>query len=298
MLGKNRMHQQNSSAGEAELHSSAAGCSDIGRVRAHNEDTIALCEPPDRVLLAQLGRLYLLADGAGGHAAGEVASRVAVETVAAVYYHQTPLPELDQEKFHARDVLQHLDATFADLDRPIVHIRRAFYAAHTRIRKLAALKPEYSGMVTTCLAVVVKNTHLVIAHVGDSRAYLIRPSSASPPAITRLTTDHSMVSELVRVGVISPEQVHTSPSRHIILRALGGGTQDTSKGPDVTTCMVQAGDQLVLCCDGLWSILTEEQIAGVVSRNSPPVACEQLVHLANEAGGEDNISAIVLAFGK
>ncbi len=125
------MLQQNSSAGEMELRISAAGCTDIGRVRERNEDTIALYEPPDKTLVAQLGQLYLLADGAGGHAAGEVASREAVETIAAVYYHQGKLPELGGEKFHSRDVLQHLDGHFADLDAPIVRIRQAFLAAHT-----------------------------------------------------------------------------------------------------------------------------------------------------------------------
>ncbi len=81
----------------------------------------------------------------------------------------------------------------------------------------------------------------------------------------------------------------------MLLRMLGGG-EDNESGPDITTCMVQAGDHLVLCCDGLWSMLTEEQIATVVSRNSPQAACDHLVQLANEAGGEDNISAIVLSF--
>jgi len=152
-------------------------------------------------------------------------------------------------------------------------------------------------MITTCIAAVVKGAHLLIAHVGDSRAYLIRPLSASPPTITRLTTDHSMVTELARAGVISPEQMHSSPSRHIILRALGGREQN-SPNPDITTCVVQAGDTILLCCDGLWSMLTEEQIALVVGQMPPEVACAELIRLANEAGGEDNISAVVLSFMK
>jgi PPM family protein phosphatase len=157
------MHQQNSSAGESELRISAAGCTDIGRVRERNEDTIALYEPPDGSLVAQLGQLYLLADGAGGHAAGEIASREAVETIATFYYHHGSFPELSSEKFHSQDVLQHLDGHFADLDAPIVRLRQAFSAAHTRLRKLAALKPQYAGMATTCVAAVVKNARLVIA---------------------------------------------------------------------------------------------------------------------------------------
>ena len=150
-------------------------------------------------------------------------------------------------------------------------------------------------MATTCVAAVVKNARLVIAHIGDSRAYLIRSLPGAPTSMTCLTTDHSMVTALARAGVISPEEIHTSPSRHMLLRMLGGG-EDTISGPDITTCMVDAGDYLVLCCDGLWSKLTEEQIATVVSRNTTQAACDQLVHLANEAGGEDNISAVVLSF--
>ncbi len=289
------MHQHNSSAGEMELRISAAGCTDIGRVREHNEDTIALCEPPEGTLVTQWGQLYLLADGAGGHAAGEIASREAVEMITAVYYHQGMLPELDDETFRSQEVLRHLDGHFADVDAPIVRLRQAFKAAHTRLRKLAALKPQYAGMATTCVAAVVKNDHLVIAHIGDSRSYLIRTLPGSPPSITCLTTDHSMVTALVQAGIIEPEQMHTAPSRHMLLRMLGGG-EDTTPGPDITTCLVHAGDQLVLCCDGLWSKLTEEQIARVVSHNTPQAACDQLVHLANEAGGEDNISVVVLSF--
>jgi PPM family protein phosphatase len=295
MLRGKAMHRQNSSADEMELRIRAAGCTDTGRVRERNEDTIALCEPPDKTFIAQLGRLYLLADGAGGHAAGEVASREAVETIAAVYYHQVIFHELGSEKFRSQDVLQHLDGHCADLDVPIVRLRQAFFAAHTRLRKLATLKPRYTGMATTCIAAVVKNARLVIAHIGDSRAYLIRTLSGSPPMVTRLTTDHSMVTALLGAGVISPEQIHTSPSRHMLLRMLGGG-EDNQAGPDVTTCMVHAGDHVVLCCDGLWSKLTEEQIATVVCRNTAQAACDQLVQLANEAGGEDNISAVVLSF--
>ncbi len=289
------MNQRNSSPGGITLSVSAAARSDVGRVREHNEDTIALCEPPDQARLSQFGRLYLLADGAGGHAAGEIASRLAVETIAAVYYDQAAFRELDKEMFHSRDVLKRLNNSFSDLDVPILQLQRTFFAAHTRLRKLATLKPEYAGMATTCIAAVVKNAHVAIAHVGDSRAYLIHSLPRSRSTITRLTTDHSMVSELVRVGVISPEAMHSSPSRHIVLRVLGGRTQN-SPDPDVMTCIVQAGDHLVLCCDGLWSMLTEEQIASEVSRNTPQAACDQLVQLANEAGGEDNISVVVLSF--
>jgi serine/threonine protein phosphatase PrpC len=288
------MDQQNRAAREAGARVSAAGYSDTGRVREQNEDTIGLYEPSDQALLAQLGRLYLLADGAGGHAAGEVASKTAVDTISAVYYHQVPSHKVGEETFGSEDVLEQLDASFADLDAPIVHIRRAFSAAHRRILESASLTPAYAGMVTTCIAAVVKGARLVIAHVGDSRVYLIRSTPARSPVITRLTRDHSVGEELVRVGVIPPEQAKGAPSRHVLTRALGSPRSDAQ--PDITTCVVQAGDSVLLCCDGLWNMLIDEQIATVVSRATPQAACHQLVQIANQAGGEDNISVIVLSF--
>jgi serine/threonine protein phosphatase PrpC len=289
------MHQGKPSSEGGWLRVSAASRSDTGRVRKHNEDVVALCEPPDQTRLGQLGRLYLLADGAGGHAAGEVASRVAVDTIAATYYGQPSSDRTAQPVLRSGGKVSQLHGPLPDVDLPVREIQRAFFTAHTRIRELAHAQPEYSGMATTCLAAVVKGAQLVIAHVGDSRAYLVHPAHTSPPTMTRLTTDHSMVAELARAGVISPEQMHSSPSRHIILRALGGRKQD-HPDPDVTTCVVQAGDRLVLCCDGLWSMLAEEQIATVVSINSSQAACDELIRLANEAGGEDNISVVVLSF--
>lgn len=286
------MDQQNYTAG---VRLNAAGSSDTGRVREQNEDTIGLYEPSDGAQLAHLGKLYLLADGAGGHAAGEVASKTAVETISAVYYAHFPLQKVGKETFGSEDILQQFDTAFADLDAPIVHMRRAFSAAHTRIRELASLTPAYYGMVTTCIAAIVKGARLVIAHVGDSRAYLIRLSPTRLPLITRLTRDHSMVEELVRVGVILPEQAHDSRNRNVLIRALGGNGQNVAD-PDVTVCTVQAGDCLVLCCDGLWNMLTDEQIATVVSRTAPQAACHQLIQMANQAGGTDNISVIVLSF--
>jgi PPM family protein phosphatase len=295
MLRGNAMQQQNSSPQRGELRVSAASCSDTGRVRTHNEDAILLCEPTDQAVSAQFGWLYLLADGAGGHAAGEVASQLAVETIAAAYYDCATSRHALENASHSQGKVSHLHGPLADLAAPTIQLQRAFLAAHRRIREVASLKQEYAGMITTCIAAVVKGAHLLIAHVGDSRAYLIRPSSASRPSIARLTSDHSMVTELARAGVISPEQMQSSPSRHIILRALGGREQN-SPNPDITTCVVQAGDAVLLCCDGLWSMLTQEQIALVVGHMPAEVACAELIRQANEAGGEDNISAIVLSF--
>jgi serine/threonine protein phosphatase PrpC len=285
------MYKRTVSPGTAVLQISAAGCSDKGRVREHNEDTIAYPPPSDPKLLAQFGQLYLLADGAGGHAAGEVASRVAVETMLSVYYEQ--MPPRPSVKAPAQEHTTHPLAPLTEEDPLAQRLQQAFLAAHTRLRELAALNYAYAGMATTCVAAVVKETRLLVAHVGDSRAYLVR-THTTPPTMTCLTSDHSMAAEMVRAGLLSAEQTHHSRYRHVILRALGGSQQDYT-GPDITTCTIAAGDRLVLCCDGLWSMLSEEQIASVVSQHPPHIACRELIRLANEAGGEDNISAVVLS---
>jgi serine/threonine protein phosphatase PrpC len=286
------MHQHHVCFKDNAVYVVAASCTDIGRVRKQNEDAVVLCEPPDRELQARLGRLYLLADGAGGHAAGEVASRLAVETVAAVYYQRGTVDE------NTEDGVQENDGQLQgsqDLALPRRRLIKAFEAAHQYIRHLSMLECGYAGMVTTCLAVVVKGTHVLIAHVGDSRAYLLHALPSSPPSLTCLTTDHSMASAMARAGVITAEQACHSPLRHVLIRALGGSKVDVQE-PDITTCTVQAGDVLILCCDGLWSLLSEEQIALVVRTNTPQFACHELIRLANEAGGNDNISVILLSF--
>lgn len=289
------MQQQHLPSESAGLRVYAASCSDTGRVRWQNEDAVALCEAPDQQRLTSLGRLYLLADGAGGHVAGEVASNLAVETIASVYYQQETSAEERGSPLQTLGELVHLDGPLADFDLPCRQIAQAFGSAHRRIRELAAARYDYNGMMTTCLAAVVKGRHLLIAHIGDSRAYLLRSASGPQPAITCLTTDHSMATALAKAGVMTADQMRSSPSRHILIRALGEGTNNWA-GPDITTCLVQSGDALVLCCDGLWSMLPEEQIALVVNAHAPQAACHELVRLANEAGGDDNISVVVLSF--
>jgi serine/threonine protein phosphatase PrpC len=298
------VHLNHAFASADTLRVQAASGSDTGRVRARNEDALALCEPPDTARLAQLGRLYILADGAGGHAAGEVASRIAVDTIVEVYYQSSDTTVEAPEDLQAAGDITHLHGALPDLDLPCTRIMRAFHAAHTRIRQLATQHAEYTGMVTTCLAVVVKGTHLLIAHLGDSRAYLVhvsRPASflslfaGSHPTITCLTRDHSMATALAQVGTLSAEELHRSPSRHILIRALGENSHHPT-GPDMTTRALQAGERLLQCCDGLWSLVPEEHMALVVMRYPPQKACAELIRLANEAGGTDNISVIVLSF--
>ncbi len=289
------MYPDRSRSSPDGLRIHVASCSDQGRVRTQNEDALALCEPSDQKQLAQLGYLYLLADGAGGHAAGEVASRIAVETIATEYYQPMASENEAMEELLARSHVTDTQGFLPDLDLPCKQVICAFHQAHTRICQLADLRYDYRGMVTTCLAAIVKERQMLIAHLGDSRAYLVRSSPKSPPAVTCLTTDHSRAMELTKAGLLTASQVRSSPSRHILARALGEPTRNPA-GPDIITGELQAGDILVLCCDGLWSALPEERIALVVTAYPPQAACAELVRLANEAGGKDNISVIVLAW--
>jgi serine/threonine protein phosphatase PrpC len=271
MKGRNTMNQHNTFSKGRALQLHVAGHSETGRLRDHNADAFALYHLSDPRQAEQLGRLYLLADGTGSHAAGQVASRIAIETIPAVYYDQNAG------------------------DAPLRRLQQAFFAAHSRISEFAAFHPEYAEIATTCTAVVVRDTRIWIAHIGDSRAYLVHTSAQARPTITRLTTDHSMVASQVRAGELSAEQMRHSPGRDIFLRALGK-SEENNPFPDFTMHAVRAGDRLVLCTDGLWSALTEEQIAHIVSARPSQQACEELVRLANEAGGDENISIIILSF--
>jgi PPM family protein phosphatase len=271
MKGRNTMNQHNTLSKRPAMYLSVAGHSETGRLRDHNADAFALYDLSDLQQAEQLGRLYLLADGTGNHAAGELASRLAVETIPAIYYQQ------------------------GDSDSPLVRLQQAFIAAHAHIQEFAITHPEYAEMATTCTAVVIRGTRLWTAHIGESRAYLVRASSR--PTITRLTTDHSMAASQVRAGELSPEQARHAPGRDIFLRALGK-SEEHNPFPDFTMREVRAGDVLVLCSDGLWSALSEEQLAHIVSTIPAQQACEELVQLANEAAGDENISVIILSFSQ
>jgi serine/threonine protein phosphatase PrpC len=245
--------------------------SEAGRLLEHNADAFAFYDLSDPQQTERLGRLYVLADGTGEDNTGEIASRIAVETIPSVYYEQRTG------------------------DSPLVRLQRAFIAAHRRIHEFATLHREYDTMATSCTAVVVKGTRAWIAHIGDSRAYLVRVSPSSQPTIIRLTTDHSLTARMVRDGELPPEQLRHAPDRDIFLRALGKSEEDNPY-PDFAMPVVHAGDTLVLCSDGLWSAVTEQQIAHFIGTMPPQQAGETLVRLANDAGGDENISIIILSF--
>jgi protein phosphatase len=228
------------------------GATDTGNVRATNQD---------RLLVE--GDLVAVADGMGGHRAGEVASQLAVQTL--------------KEVFAA-------DPTAAGLVQAVHEANRA-------LRQRADAEPDLHGMGTTIAAVALVTDggekRLAIVNVGDSRAYLLQQGQLS-----HLTSDHSLVADLVRAGELSEEEARTHPRRNVLTRALG-------VAPDVEPHVSQAvparGDRLLLCSDGLFNELDEDEIAAVLSTvTEPNAAAEQLVLAAKEHGGSDNITAVVL----
>jgi PPM family protein phosphatase len=243
-----------------------AGLTDVGCQRENNEDSYLYWEPASDVEFRRKGRLAVIADGMGGHEGGQEASRLAVETVRAVYEH-------------------------AAGDDPQVALAESFAAAHLRIQDYAERHPAFHGMGTTCTAVVLRARQLYFAHVGDSRLYLVRDAR-----ILRLTRDHSYVGRLVESGIVRAEDAEKHPQRHILTAALGAGREVAVDGAEQGLAL-QDGDDLLLCTDGLWGVVTEEELEAVVSANAPAECCAELVKLARDRGGPDNITLQVLRVG-
>jgi PPM family protein phosphatase len=240
-----------------------ASLSDLGRQRENNEDACLYWEPSNDEEFARKGRLAVVADGMGGYEGGQEASRLAVETVREVYDH----------RFHGD---------------PQATLREAFALAHERIQHYAEAHPGFQGMGTTCTALVLLGRRLHVVHVGDSRLYRIRGSQ-----ISRLTRDHSYVGRLVESGIVSSEDAEKHPQRHILTAALGAGLEVLVDSTEGETGL-EKGDTLVLCTDGLWGVVSEEEIVKVVRKNSAAESCTALVKLALERGGPDNITVQVL----
>jgi PPM family protein phosphatase len=222
---------------------------DTGRQRRANEDSLLARAP-----------LFVVADGMGGAQAGEVASRIAVESF------QPGLPETS-----------HPELELAALARE----------ANARIHELSHSNAEQAGMGTTLTAVYVGEQEVAIAHVGDSRAYCLRDRQ-----LLRLTDDHSLVDELMRQGRLTPEEAVEHPQRSVITRALG---PEGMVEVDTRSFRARAGDVYLLCSDGLTTMLPEEQIAFVLLAHAPlRDAGEALIAAANQAGGRDNITVVLI----
>lgn len=243
-----------------------ADFTDIGCERDRNEDSRAYWEP-DSESGPGKGRLAVIADGMGGYEGGQEASRLAVQTICETY---------------AR-------ASTDDHQTALVNSIRA---AHIRIQEYASQHPGLFGMGTTCTAACIAGDLLHYVHVGDSRLYLVRGGS-----IAQLTHDHSYVARLVRSGALHVEEAETHPQRHILTAALGVGDEPVFDTPAAPVAL-RPGDTLLLCTDGLWGIVRDEELRELASRGSASQACRELVRLANERGGPDNITVQLLRLSK
>jgi protein phosphatase len=235
---------------------------DQGRVREHNEDFIDCREPASQADRGKNGWLYILADGVGGADAGEVASQYATERTIYHYFAN------DQEESWGR------------------RLHEAMQTANTELRQLSMKNDTGKRMATTMVAVILHDNNATIANVGDSRGYHWREGQ-----LRQVTRDQSLVARLVEEGAITEEEALIHPRKNVILHSLG-----SEKSPEIDLYELDliSGDQLILCSDGLTRHVTDEEITNAVENLNPELATKLLVELANNRGGEDNISVTVL----
>lgn len=248
-----------------ESHVTFDADTDVGRVRQDqpNQDTVGTYEDycDDLARLALKGKLFVVADGMGGMAGGKEASAMAVEVVCRSYY--------------------------ADPDPEIVpSLDRAIQAANSKIYQYGHAHVELRGLGTTIVIAVIREQTLVVGNVGDSRAYLLRQGE-----LRQLSTDHTAVQEQVREGLLTPEAAAIHPRRHLLSKNLGYWPQ---ANPDFHSQTISAHDTILLCSDGLWGVVADAELAVVLRQHSSGDAVQRLIDLANEQGGPDNISAVVL----
>ncbi len=286
------------------LQFTAAEKTDVGKQREQNEDSVY-----KRVESSDEGDrgLFVVADGMGGYKAGEVASKLAVETMAkAIDVFFRPLP--DQPTIQLEKSVVDPDETIKlaanaknaggqktqklDDTQLVVSVEdllsSAIQQANREIMRYGEQKPAARGLGSTVTAALVRNDHAYIANVGDSRTYLLRDNILKP-----ITRDHSLVARLVESKQIEPEDVYTHPQRNLIYRSLGAGNKNVEV--DVFHEILQPGDKLLLCSDGLWEMVHQQDLLQALSaQESPQVICNRLIDKANENGGEDNISAVIV----
>jgi protein phosphatase len=243
-----------------ELESS--GLTDAGPHRETNEDSIGCFAPSDALALQRKGYLYVVADGLGGHNAGEVASASAVARLGEEYFSPSNHTRIEPA------------------------LRQAVQAANLRIHELVHLHPEYRSMETTLSAVAIAGAQAYVAHIGDTRIYHWRAG-----VLSQLTSDHSEAAELVRMKILKPDRVRDHPGRNTLTRTLGSRLIPR---PDYLRRPVQAGDQFVLCTDGVWSEIEDVEIAAIVGDAQPETACRELIDRALSRDSHDNVSVQII----
>ncbi|QDU31317.1 Serine/threonine phosphatase stp [Anatilimnocola aggregata] len=266
------------------------GATDKGQHRANNEDQFLVAQLAKslRVLQTSLpqpktrhssdcSHLFIVADGMGGHAAGEQASALAIDSV------ETYI--LEALKWFTRDEGESDDKLLSDFRQALGH-------AHERVRYEAVAHPELLGMGTTLTLAYSLNEELYVAHVGDSRCYLFRDRT-----LYSVTQDHTLVEDMVRKGALSPEEAIHHRWRHVITSTVGG--ESAKVRIDVHRLHLMPGDTVLLCSDGLTEMQTGDEVAAILqSAPDPETACRELINAANAAGGRDNITTIVAQYAR
>ena len=242
---------------------------DTGKVREHNEDSFLTLggksSPPG------VDALLVVADGMGGHAAGEVASQM---TVAGI---QRAIAGEDLTSRELRGI-----ALGGLLGKMLEDVNRQVWEA--------GQTPERHRMGTTCTLAAIRGDQLFLAHIGDSRAYLLRNGE-----LHQVSTDHSWVEEEVATGTLTREEARIHPNRNVITRAIG---LDPSAQIDVSAIPIENGDLVLLCSDGLNSMIDDDEITRILKENAPKQVCQALIDAANDAGGHDNTSVVIAVVGE
>jgi len=249
------------------MHFEIGSKTDIGRVRKNNEDTCRV--------LSEL-KLFIVSDGMGGEAHGEVASAIAGDTITT----------------HCSENWEDVSAPYGEVLRPDLsektnRLASAVRLANRCIYEASLDNPAWRGMGATVVAAWLNGTRMSLVHVGDSRAYLLRGG-----VLKRLTSDHTLVAEQIRRGLIKPEESHLSKMQNVLIRALG--VQEHVE-LDAMEYVLSSGDIVLLCSDGLTRMVEDSEITKTLLESSDPqTSADQLVLLANDHGGEDNVSVIVV----
>ena len=264
------------------------GVTDKGRVRASNEDQFLIAELTKTMRMWQSslpdqkaqfgderGHLFLVADGMGGHQGGEQASALAVLAI---------------QQFTLNTLKWFFEANRQEAQSVLAQFQTALRQADRRVRAEAAEHQELSGMGTTVTMAYHLDSQLCIVHVGDSRAYLLRDDE-----LHQLTRDHTLMADLLKSGAIQPADVATHRFRHVITNVIGG--KDSDVRVEAHALEARAGDRLLLCSDGLTEMVDDDAIARtLLAEPDPEAACTTLLSLANDAGGRDNITVVVVRF--
>ena len=282
------MNEPVTQAGGPSLAVKAFGITDRGRVRDSNEDQFLIAEltktmrvwhtslpEPKSQFGDQRGHLFLVADGMGGHRAGEQASALAVVAI---------------EQFTLNTFKWFFHSDGPEAQKVLTQFQAALRQADERIFEESAEHPELTGMGTTVTMAFHLDDQVCVVHVGDSRAYMFADDE-----LEQITQDHTLMAEMVRRGELRPEQVAQHRLRHVITNVVGG--HEAGVFVEAHALEVHAGDRLVLCSDGLTEMLTNDAMAAILRAEADPeAACRKLVAQANDAGGRDNVTVVIVRF--